>query len=191
MSDYEAPFRPDEDPSASSVCFDVFAPDDELPERHSKSEPRGEPSPDGLAADAEEGSGPDLVGPRAPLPAGADEVLEAVARAAAITGQPAPVAAPKVKRGRRTVSDEPLRRYAGQMSIDQFTAATNLLERIKYENKSDRSSLRRAMTINSLVRVAMSILLEHADDIHGRNESEALMTLRAAIVSDIRGGVIR
>ena len=91
------------------------------------------------------------------------------------------------KPGPKPMTDEPTVRIEGQLYVAQQTAGMATLARLKIENKSTPSAERRRLSINTLIRIGMTIVLDHADDLHGKTEDELLASLRAALGTDSEG----
>lgn len=139
-----------------------------------------EPEPSGSHAVA---PWPDVVEgvPAAPEMVTLDEPVSAPEPAAGMvveTGAAAVAPAPR-KRGPKPMTDEPTTRIEGQLYLPQYTSAMGVLARLKVENKNVRGRLR--LSINTLVRVGMSIVLDHEDQLHGSTEAELLQALREAL----------
>lgn len=96
--------------------------------------------------------------------------------------------APKPKRrGPKKMTDQPTTRFEGQLYPKQYQQASEVITRLKVENRSVASSERRRMTINTLVRIGMVIVLEHRNALHGVSEAELLESLRKSIAKRERG----
>jgi hypothetical protein len=98
-------------------------------------------------------------------------------------GEPESSPAPTKKRGPKPMTDEPTVRIEGQLFPHQYDAATVIVNRLKIENRDTPSGERRRMTINTLVRLGMTIVLEHEAALHGRSEDELMDALRRSIES--------
>lgn len=165
------------------------------------SEPVPEPAPPAPVGPPE--SEPERAGAHAtepvpvapdPAPVEADPVVTiATVSTPAPAPDPAPAAAPVIavetppaagspaprKRGPKFMTDEPTTRIEGQLYVPQYTAAVGLLARLKVENKKVPG--RRRMSINSLIRVGMAVMLEHQDELHGSTENELSDALHEAL----------
>ncbi|MGO2933143.1 hypothetical protein [Microbacterium sp.] len=86
------------------------------------------------------------------------------------------------------MTDQPTTRFEGQLYPRQYQQATEVITRLKVENRQTPSSERRRMTVNTLVRIGMTIVLEHRSALHGNNEAELLQALRASIARRQTGG---
>jgi hypothetical protein len=118
----------------------------------------------------------------APAPVAAPETPAAPPAAPSTTGQhaaePAEQKAPR-KRGPKFITDQPTTRVEGQLYVPQFEAGMGILARLKAENK--KTAGRRRMTINTLIRIGMAVIIEHRDELHGASEQELLDSLYAAL----------
>ena len=83
--------------------------------------------------------------------------------------------------------EQPTQRFEGQMYAKQYEQATQVMNRLKREKRAVPSEERRRLTINSLVRVAMTVLLEHRSALKGTTEEELLEQFRASLTTQ-RGG---
>lgn len=100
-----------------------------------------------------------------------------------------PNTTPKPKRrGPRKMVEQPTQRFEGQMYERQYEQASQLVNRLKREKRSVPSTERRRLTINSLVRVAMTVLLEHRSALKGTTEEELLEQFRASLAASREGG---
>jgi hypothetical protein len=96
---------------------------------------------------------------------------------------PVEAPAPSKKRGPKPMTDEPTVRVEGQLFAGQYDAATAVVSRLKIENRATPSAERRRMTINTLIRLGMTIVLEHESALHGKSEDELLSALRQSLAS--------
>lgn len=85
------------------------------------------------------------------------------------------------KRGPKPMVDRDTMRVEAQLYPEQFTAAMTTLARLKIEHREVPRSERRRFTVNTLIRVSMTVLLEHADELHGRTEEELLACFRECL----------
>jgi hypothetical protein len=85
------------------------------------------------------------------------------------------------KPGPKPMTDEPTVRVEGQLYVTQQTAGVATLARLKVENRAVPAAERRRLSINTLIRIGMTIVLEHADELHGKTEAELMESLRAAL----------
>lgn len=101
-----------------------------------------------------------------------------------------PVEPPKAgkKSGPKPVTDEPTKRFEGQLYVPQHNALSALLTRLSVENKATTpASERRRLTINTFVRLGIEIVLSHEANLHGKTEQELLASLRASIAENPEG----
>lgn len=77
--------------------------------------------------------------------------------------------------------DGPTVRFEGQLLPRQFQQSTAVVQRLKLENQKVPAAQRKRFTINTLVRVAMTVLLEHKNALHGATEDELLESFRRSI----------
>jgi len=94
---------------------------------------------------------------------------------------PSPAPRRARKKGPKPMTDQPTVRFEGQLYPKQYERAKRVEGRLKLENRAAPSAERRRLTINTLVRVGMAIVLEHESALHGRSEEEILEALRASI----------
>lgn len=85
------------------------------------------------------------------------------------------------KRGPKLMTSEPTVRIEGQLYLHQYDAGSAIVSRLKIENRLTPSGERRRMTINTLIRLGMTIVLEHESALHGASEDELLAALRESI----------
>lgn len=98
--------------------------------------------------------------------------------------QEAPPTKPRAKRpGPRKMVDQPTQRFEGQMYVRQYDQGTQVVNRLKREKSSVPSAERRRLTINTLVRVAMTVLLEHRQALKGVTEEELLEQFRESLAA--------
>ena len=87
------------------------------------------------------------------------------------------------RKGPRKMVEQPTQRFEGQMYAKQYEQATQVMNRLKREKRAVPSEERRRLTINSLVRVAMTVLLEHRSALKGTTEEELLEQFRASLTT--------
>lgn len=92
------------------------------------------------------------------------------------------------KRGPKPILDEPTKRFEGQLLIPQHDAASALVTRLTMANRKVPAAERRRLTINTLVRVGMAVVLEHRDNLSGHTEQQILDALRASIAASASKG---
>lgn len=114
----------------------------------------------------------------APAPVDAPETPAAPSTTRQHAAEPVEQKAPG-KRGPKFITDEPTTRVEGQLYVPQFEAGMGILARLKAENK--KTAGRRRMTINTLIRIGMAVIIEHRDELHGASEQELLDSLYAAL----------
>lgn len=90
------------------------------------------------------------------------------------------------RRGPKPMTNQPTTRFEGQLYLKQYERGNRVINRLKIENRSVPSAERRRMTLNTLVRIGMAVVLEHESALHGRSEEELLEALRNAIAARIR-----
>lgn len=85
------------------------------------------------------------------------------------------------RQGPRKMVDQPTQRFEGQMYVRQYEQSTQVINRLKREKASVPSAERRRLTLNTLVRVAMTVLLEHRSALKGTTEEELLEQFRRSL----------
>lgn len=90
------------------------------------------------------------------------------------------------KKGPKPMTNQPTMRFEGQLYAKQYERGNRVINRLKVENRSVPSAERRRMTLNTLVRIGMTVVLEHESALHGRSEEELLEALRNSIADRIR-----
>lgn len=91
---------------------------------------------------------------------------------------------PRAKRsGPRKMVDQPTQRFEGQMYVKQYDQGMQVVNRLKREKSSVPPAERRRLTLNTLVRVAMTVLLEHRQALKGVTEEELLEQFRESLAA--------
>ena len=89
------------------------------------------------------------------------------------------------KRGPRKMVDQPTQRFEGQMYVKQYEQGMQIVARLKREKASVPPQKRRRLTLNTLVRVAMTVLLEHRSALKGVTEEELLQQFRESLAARV------